>query len=179
MAESNGWLPCEVWLLCVVAKTAQLQGLLGQLARRGCLRWDLQEILSYGIEQWSPLNWWLHLVKAYELAAVLLGPWGLLQGSTTPVPNDSVELLVLRQDCFKISHLGWQSSVTSYLPFWDAPSPRWLWQSPWAHSYIRIPIGGAPILTSFKLFWLLGCTLTLKFQSGNLKSSASVSCSWF
>jgi len=33
----------EVWLLCVVAKTAQLQGLLGQLARRGCLRWDLQD----------------------------------------------------------------------------------------------------------------------------------------
>ena len=36
-------LPRKVWLLCVVAKTGQLQGLLGRLARRGCLRWDLQE----------------------------------------------------------------------------------------------------------------------------------------
>jgi len=33
----------EVWLLCVVAKTGQLQGFLGRLARRGCLRWDLQD----------------------------------------------------------------------------------------------------------------------------------------
>lgn len=33
----------EVWLLCVVAKAGQLQGLLGRLARRGCLRWDLTD----------------------------------------------------------------------------------------------------------------------------------------
>ena len=33
----------QVWLLCVVAKAGQLQGLLGRLARRGCLRWDLTE----------------------------------------------------------------------------------------------------------------------------------------
>eukprot|EP00435_Cladocopium_sp_Y103_P003141 s1171_g1.t1 len=36
----------EVWLLCVVAKAGQLQGLLGRLARRGCLRWDLPEPFS-------------------------------------------------------------------------------------------------------------------------------------
>ena len=33
----------QVWLLCVVAKAGQLQGLLGRLSRRGCLRWDLAE----------------------------------------------------------------------------------------------------------------------------------------
>ena len=49
---------------------------------------------------------------------------GLSQGSTTPVPKDSVELLLLRQDCFKISHLGWQSSVTSYLPFLRRSFPK-------------------------------------------------------
>ena len=70
---------------------------------------------------------WYRAMKSVELmiassqslraGSSFVGAVGLLQGSTTPVPNDSVELLVLRQDCFKISHLGWQSSVTSYLPF--------------------------------------------------------------